>query len=303
MDVMLEANESIQLATLTDQDLRIDVVHGRHRHCGFPARARHDSARRAGGTQSRGQAGPLFRNPAEYTAWRERVTTQQAVDMRVAQVRFEGLDKVNPNTCGAGRKSGRAITSRSTRSATMPCGWQCSTTWNPVAYRLGRRRRESDSVWMPNESSVGHDVLRPSIGIYAAGAGDYKFLLGLQHVRHWLNDRGGSGETPCSWVTRRCSAPVFTSRSTWPSATSWNQRCLLRAPSKICTSMAMPSRCTDFIDIGRWRRVRRQCRKHCAVSGRLCNEQAKIGGTNGSWEFAGGRRACARVPTCRMRAS
>ena len=60
-----------------------------------------------------------------------------------------------------------------------------------VAYRLEGDATNPTLVWMPNESSVGHDVLRPSMGIFAGGAGDYKFLLGVQHVRHWLNDRGG----------------------------------------------------------------------------------------------------------------
>ena len=33
----------------------------------------------------------------EYAAWRARVTTQQAVETRVADVRVEGLKRVNPD--------------------------------------------------------------------------------------------------------------------------------------------------------------------------------------------------------------
>jgi NTE family protein len=60
-----------------------------------------------------------------------------------------------------------------------------------VAYRLEGDPANPTLVWMPQETSVGHDVLRPSMGIYASGGGDLKFQLGVQYVRHWLNARGG----------------------------------------------------------------------------------------------------------------
>jgi NTE family protein len=96
MEVMLEANKNIQLATLTDKDLRIDVYMGDIGTADFP---RVPDTIPLGEQAARKVADKLGRfsvPAAEYVAWRDRVTTHQAVDVRVAQVRFEGLDKVNP---------------------------------------------------------------------------------------------------------------------------------------------------------------------------------------------------------------
>ena len=60
-----------------------------------------------------------------------------------------------------------------------------------VAYRLEGDPANPTLVWLPEESSVGTHVLRPSAGMFAGGAGDVRFLLGAQYVHHWLNDRGG----------------------------------------------------------------------------------------------------------------
>jgi NTE family protein len=60
-----------------------------------------------------------------------------------------------------------------------------------VAYRLEGDAANPTLVWRPAESSLGTNVLSPSLGIHASGRGDMKFVLGVQYVRHWLNDRGG----------------------------------------------------------------------------------------------------------------
>ena len=46
-------------------------------------------------------------------------------------------------------------------------------------------------VWEPRERQIGPDVLRPSMGIYAAGSGELRFELEAQYVRRWLNGYGG----------------------------------------------------------------------------------------------------------------
>ena len=191
MEVMLEANENIQLATLTDQDLRIDVYMGDIGTADFP---RVPDTIPLGEQAARKVVDKLARYsvaPAEYVAWRERVTMHQAVDVRVAQIRFEGLEKVNPEYLRSRTQiqPGDDVTIDTISSDAMRMAVLDDV--ESVAYRLEGDATNPTLVWMPNESSVGHDVLRPSMGIYAGGAGDYKFLLGVQHVRHWLNDRGG----------------------------------------------------------------------------------------------------------------
>jgi NTE family protein len=119
------------------------------------------------------------------------VTTHQGIEMRIAAVRFDGLDKVNSEylrsvtQIRAGDSvSIEAISSDAMRMAALD-------GVDSVAYRFEGDTANPTLVWVPSEASVGQDVLRPSMGVYAAGGGDLKFLLGAQYVRHWLNARGG----------------------------------------------------------------------------------------------------------------
>ena len=74
--------------------------------------------------------------------------------------------------------------------------------------------------------SIGTNVLRPSIGLFGDGGGDLKFLLGVQHVRSWLNDRGGQWRNNLQigyqslLSTRACTSPS-TSHSGSSSNPDW----------------------------------------------------------------------------------
>jgi NTE family protein len=191
MDVVLEANENIQLETLTDRDVRVDVEMG---DIGTAAFTRVPETIPLGETAARKVADRLaaYAVPeAEYVAWRGRVTTPQQVEARVAAVRFEGLEWVNPEylrtltTIKPGDKvTIEAISDDAMRMSAL-------NDVDSVAYRLEGDAANPTLVWRPQEASVGPNVLSPSMGIYASGGGDMKFLLGVQYVRHWVNDRGG----------------------------------------------------------------------------------------------------------------
>ena len=93
MEVMLQANEDVQLATLTERDVRIDVPVGDIGTADFP---RVPETIPLGEAAARKVADQLARYsvpPAEYMAWRKRVTVHQDVEARVAAVRFEGLGR------------------------------------------------------------------------------------------------------------------------------------------------------------------------------------------------------------------
>lgn len=191
MEVMLEANEVVQLETLTERDIRIDVPMGDIGTADFlrvpetiplgEAAARSVAARLAAYSLSE----------LEYTAWRQRVTTRQEIETRVASVTFEGLERANPDylrsftTIRPGDVVDiEAISTDAQRMSALE-------DLESVAYRLEGEAGDTTLVWLPKELSIGRDVLRPSLGIYADGGGDLKFLLGVQHARHWLNERGG----------------------------------------------------------------------------------------------------------------
>jgi NTE family protein len=190
-DVMIVANELLQLRTLTDRDIRIDVQMGDISTADFErtpdtiplgeAAARSVTARLAG----------LSVPPDEYSAWRARVTSQPQSAARLAGVRYEGLKWVNPAYLGtiATLRAGdpvdvEAIGRDSQRLSALQ-------EIDSAAYDLEGDTASPTLVWRPAEASVGRNVLRPSLGLYGSGGGDFKFQLGLEYARRWLNDRGG----------------------------------------------------------------------------------------------------------------
>ena len=89
--------DSRSLQTLTERDIRIDVPMG---DIGTADFTRVPETIPLGESAARLVADRLatFAVPEqEYAAWRARVTTQQAVETRVADVRVEGLKRVNPD--------------------------------------------------------------------------------------------------------------------------------------------------------------------------------------------------------------
>ena len=190
MAVMLQANEAVQLATLTDRDVRIDVATGDITSVDF---TRVSEAIPLGEAAARKAVDQLSRYAVpegQYQAWRRSVTVPQDIEARVADVRFEGLQKVNPEYLRTRTQIGPgdlvdigAISADATRMSALD-------DVDSVAYRLEGDAASPTLVWLPEETWIGHDVLRPSVGMYASGQGDLKFLLGAQFVRHWLNDRG-----------------------------------------------------------------------------------------------------------------
>ncbi len=191
MSVMLEANEKIQLQTLTDRDVRIDVIMG---DIGTSDFDRVPETIPLGEKAARAMAHRLVELAVpepEYLAWRDRVTTEQTVETRIANVKFEGLNRVNPEYLrgftdikAGDRVNIEAISDDARRMSALE-------DLESVSYRIEGELDNATLVWMPKEISIGADVLRPSLGVFADGGGDLKFQVGVQHVRHWLNDRGG----------------------------------------------------------------------------------------------------------------
>jgi NTE family protein len=190
MDVMFEVNERAQLATLTDRDILINVPMGDITTGDFE---RLPETIPLGETAARKVAGRLaeLSVPApQYTAWRGSITTSQTVEAKVADVRVEGLEYVNPEYL-------RTLTAVETGD-TVAIGdisddarhMAALDELDSVAYRLEGDPEAATLVWLPKEISLGQSVLRPTLGLFADGGGDFKFLMGVQHVRHWVNDLG-----------------------------------------------------------------------------------------------------------------
>jgi NTE family protein len=190
-DIMSEANERVQLQTLTDRDIRIDVNLGDFSAADFERTAETIPLGEKAARAMAARLAALSVSPAEYAAWRSRVTVSQNIEIRVADVQFRGLKYVNPGylrTLTRVRAGDTvdiaAISGDAARLAALD-------ELESVNYRFEGDPDNPVLVWEPREKQIGPDVLRPSLGLYAAGNGELRFELELQYIRRWLNEYGG----------------------------------------------------------------------------------------------------------------
>jgi len=189
-DVMSEANERIQLATLTDRDVRIDVYLGDIGAGDFERTADTIPLGEKAAREATEKLKALAVSPAEYAAWRRRVTVSQDIRTTIADVKFQGLERVNPEYLrsitqikAGDTVDAAAISKDAARMAALD-------DLEGVAYRLDGDPSSSVLEWRPLEKQIGPDYLRPSVGLYGAGQGDLVFQLELLHVRRWVNSYG-----------------------------------------------------------------------------------------------------------------
>jgi NTE family protein len=189
-DVMSEANERIQLQTLTSRDVRIDVILG---DIGAGDFERTPDTIDLGEKAARAAAGRLAAlsvSEQDYAAWRQRVTVRQGIQTQIAAVEFEGLKRINPEylrtltTVHAGDTADITAISRDAARLAVVDGL------DGVEYKLSGNPDNPVLVWQPRERQNGPDYLRPNGGLYAAGNGDFMFEVGVEHVRRWINSYG-----------------------------------------------------------------------------------------------------------------
>jgi len=190
MDVMIEANETLQLQTIRPGDIRIDVHMGDITTADFE---RVPDTIPLGEAATREHAAELaaFSVPeAEYTAWRTRVTRSQDLETRLAEVRFEGLERVNPEFLSSRSdiKSGDKVdVAELSQEAQRMSVLQ---DFDSVGYRLEGDPESSILTWMPKEKSWGPNYLRADLGLYTSSDGDLEFALYGRHTRSWVNSLG-----------------------------------------------------------------------------------------------------------------
>jgi NTE family protein len=190
MDVMFEVNEKIQLQSLTERDIRIDVPMGDITTSDFERVPETIPLGEAAARAAVDRLAAYSLPAAEYTAWRQETTVSKAEERRIADVRVEGLNWVNVDyleslsTVRTGDIVDIDAISRDARRMAA------LDELESVAYRLEGEPDKTTLVWLPTEATIGKDYLSPSIGVYADGGGDLKFQVSLQHVRRWLNERG-----------------------------------------------------------------------------------------------------------------
>jgi NTE family protein len=190
MDVMIIANEELQLQSLGPRDVRIDVEMGTIGTADFE---RVPETIPLGEAAARGMSSELRKYAvpeAQYRAWRAAVTQSQNIEARLADVRFEGLKRVNPEYLATKQdvQPGDVVdTAVISQQAQRMSALQ---DLESVSYRLDGDRQSPTLTWLPREKSWGPNYLRVDLGAYASQDGDLRFNLYGRHVRTWVNSLG-----------------------------------------------------------------------------------------------------------------
>jgi NTE family protein len=191
MELMIEANEQLQLKSLTARDVRIDVPMG---DIGTGDFERAPETVALGVAAARRAAPELARyavTSAEYLAWRSKVTSDQGIDSTVDTIEFAKLQRVNPQYLDqiSGIKPGDKVTTETlSQSAERMAAVE---DIDSVSYELKGDADHATLQWLPYEKSWAPDYIKVDIGMYASTSGDDRgFTLYFQHNRTWINSLG-----------------------------------------------------------------------------------------------------------------
>ena len=189
-DVMIVANENLQLDSLTERDIRIDVIMGDITTADFE---RVPETVPLGEKAALGMAAKLAAlsvPAAEYTAWRRSVTAGQNVEARLADVQYKGMERVNPAYL---EQRGQLKAGDTVDTATISAEAQRISAlqdFESVEYRLTGDPANPTLEWWPQEKRWGPNYLKFDLGLYGSEGGDMGFVVYAKHSRTWLNSLG-----------------------------------------------------------------------------------------------------------------
>jgi len=191
-DVMIDANEKAQIATLTEQDIGISVPMGDIGTADF---------QRAADAVELGRQAALAASTAlqrysiprsEYLAWRESVSTEQMRTVRLAGVKVVGLERVNPEYVQAQLQyltDGAEVTLEQIEEDTGRI--YALGDFSKVAYTFNGPPEARVIEIRPEEKSYGPNFFTLTAGLAGQTNGELLAILGVDHNMTWLNERGG----------------------------------------------------------------------------------------------------------------
>ena len=192
MEVMISANERLQIAALADSDVRIEVPMG---DIGSTDFARVPEALELGRRAATAASDSLRRyavSDSDYNAWTAELAAQENEIGPLAEVRIEGLQRVNEDYV-----RGQLVDARPGNAPTVD---EVVADVERI-YALGDFERVEYAATgpanapvfeiTPVEKSWGPDIFKFDVGLSTYEGGDIFAILRLDHDRTWINARGG----------------------------------------------------------------------------------------------------------------
>jgi NTE family protein len=210
MELMIEANERLQLRSLTPQDVRIDVSMGEIGVGDFERTAETialgvEAARRAAPQLARYAV-----SPEQYLAWRSKVTSEQGIDSQVEAIRFAKLKRVNPQYLNqlSGIKPGDNVTTEELSQSAQRMA--AVEDIDSVSYELKGDPAHATLEWLPFEKTWAPDFIKVDVGLYSSTSGDDRgFALYFQHIRTWIDSLGAQWRNEIQFGTNQILSTSF----------------------------------------------------------------------------------------------
>jgi NTE family protein len=191
IDVMIGANERLQIESLTPRDVAIDVPMG---DIGTSDFTRIPEAVELGRRAAEAMTEQLLRYSvpeAEYTAWVGGLSRAQAPETALAEVRIAGTERVNPEYVRAqlvNATPGAVLTPRAIADDTERV--YALGDFEGVDYELTGSAGARVLEVTPTEKAWGPNFFRFDLGLATYEGGDMFAILRLDHDRTWMNSRG-----------------------------------------------------------------------------------------------------------------
>jgi NTE family protein len=191
LDILIGANERQQIATLGPADVLITIPVG---DIGSASFDKVDAAIPLGRATALAQREELARYSLpepEYMAWRAGVTRANVPPMRLAAVRIEGLERVNPEYVrhALALQPGDEVTEVSLAKRVNDV--YALGDFEAVRYALEGDAASPTLVVQATEKLRGPDSVRFDLGLYMGTDAKTAFLVGADYKRTWMNSLGG----------------------------------------------------------------------------------------------------------------
>lgn len=192
LDVMIDANQKAQIATLTDRDVSIVVPMGDIGSASFDRVPDAIPLGREAAEKLKEQLSRFSLPEDQYLAWRREVTREGSTSVRLAEVQIKGLKRVNPEYVRAqllNVQAGENVT----RSQVLEDTGRIYALgdFEKVPYRLTGPADARVLEITPVEKSWAPDFVRFDLGLAGDADGGLEALLRLEHNRTWMNSLGG----------------------------------------------------------------------------------------------------------------
>ena len=191
--VMVEANERIQIQSLGESDVGIEVRMGDIGSADF---LRVADAIELGKSAAEANREALLQHSVseqEYLAWQETTGRTPEVAYQFSEVRIEGNDRVNTEYINSSIKmedllgasaDTRAIAANAERIYALG-------DFERVSYRIVGTEEQPVLEFNTTEKSWGPNFFRFDYGLTSHGDSDLKAIIRADHERTWVNTRGG----------------------------------------------------------------------------------------------------------------